>query len=354
VRLELQALEDRQLFSVSVANYGYGLEVFAIGKQDAQVYAQKQDAHGHPVGNAFLTAPGAVKTISTINCHSGIPTVFAIGLDDQVYEQQFDVNGNSLGGWRLAAPGRVKTINPTPWGVIPELFVIGMDDQVYALKLDMWGNAQGGYFLTNIGQVKAISVGTCATYNFPNFVSASAEVFAIGLDNQVYAQKLDGNGRSVTPYFLTRPGAVKTLTAVVYFGDPGVYFGTEVFDSYVFVIGLDNQVYSQKFDYFGNSATGYVLTCYGQVNALAVNSDMKVFVIGLDSQVYVQRGNRYLYMGDVHGGQPRGFKAISVPNSPGSQAVFATGPDDRVYGHNVDAGGFPIGDYYLTLDQQVM
>src|SRR6516162_9664380 len=82
VRPELQALEDRQLLSVSVARYGVGPEVFAIGKQDAKVYAQKLDPSGNPVGNAFLTTPGAVKAISAVDFAGAVPTVFAIGLDD--------------------------------------------------------------------------------------------------------------------------------------------------------------------------------------------------------------------------------------------------------------------------------
>jgi hypothetical protein len=346
VRLELQALEDRQLCSVSVARYGGNLESFAIGKQDAQVYAQRGDINGIPEGFAFLTALGAVKAISAVNLRAGVPTVFAIGLDDQVYEQQFDPNGSSLGAWRLAAPGQVKTMNLTP--NYRELVVIGLDDQVYSLKLDAFGDAQGGYSLTTSGQVKAISV--TYTNTFYGLV-----VFAIGLDDQVYAQKLDTNGRSITPYFLTRPGAVKTLTTTFYNAN-STFLTAEVF-----VIGLDDQVYAQKFDLFGNSASGYVLTRPGQVKALAVNStradgNPEMFAIGLDDQVYAQKFDNH---GDSASGyfltRPGQVKAIAVGYEGSSiQNLFAIGLDDRVYGQQIDFHGNPMAGYYLILDHQVM
>jgi hypothetical protein len=38
------------------------------------------------------------------------------------------------------------------------------------------------------------------------------ELFVIGLDNQVYAQKFDTLGNPVATYFLTQPGTVKTIS----------------------------------------------------------------------------------------------------------------------------------------------
>jgi hypothetical protein len=58
------------------------------------------------------------------------------------------------------------------------------------------------------------------------------ELFVIGLDNQVYAQKFDASGSAAAGYFLTRPGRVKALhTDLDTSGDPEL-----------FVTGLDDQV----------------------------------------------------------------------------------------------------------------
>ena len=78
------------------------------------------------------------------------------------------------------------------------------------------------------------------------------------------------------------------------------------------MIGLDDQVYVQKFDAGGSSAGGYALTRPGQA---------KAFSLGFD-------GN----------------------NDP---ELFVIGPDDQVYGLQCDAGGRPAGNYFLTRPGQV-
>src|SRR5690348_15360214 len=64
--------------------------------------------------------------------------------------------------------------------------VLGLDNQVYGEKLDSTGHPNGSYFLTTPGQVRSFSGGTTA-FDLP-------EVFVMGLDNQVYYQKFDANG----------------------------------------------------------------------------------------------------------------------------------------------------------------
>ena len=68
----------------------------------------------------------------------------------------------------------------------PEVFAIGLDNQVYAEAFSSIGETSTGFFLTTPGQVKTI------TYGHDAF--GDPEVFAIGLDNQVYAERLSENG----------------------------------------------------------------------------------------------------------------------------------------------------------------
>src|SRR5262249_21482970 len=55
-------------------------------------------------------------------------------------------------------------------------------------------------------------------------------IFVIGLDQQVYAQRFDGNGNSLGNYSLTAPGAVLSLVA-----------GSTGGAAQLFVIGLDHR-----------------------------------------------------------------------------------------------------------------
>src|SRR5262249_4443059 len=115
---------------------------------------------------------------------------------------------------------RLRTPNP-----VEQTYVLGLDSQVYAQKLDASGNPVGGYFLTTPGQVKDFVVGRTADGN--------PELFALGLNDQVYAQKFDSNGNSTTPWFFTATGQVKA-----------VQVGNDANGSpEVFVIGLNDQVY---------------------------------------------------------------------------------------------------------------
>src|SRR5205807_2049365 len=63
----------------------------------------------------------------------------------------------------------------------------------------------------------------------------------------------------------------------------------------VFVLGLDNQVYAQKIGPTGSSASGYIPMANGQVAGLVVGHDgnnlTELFVLGLDSQVYALHVN---------------------------------------------------------------
>ncbi len=310
-------------------------EVFVIGA-DRQVYGQKLDAVGNPVGGYFPVGPGEVLSVSVGHDASGRPEVFVVGLDHQVYAHQFDAAGNPVGSYFLTQPGQIQSLAVGRDAVgRPELFVIGLDSQVYALKFDANGNPVGSYSLTAVGQVRTLAVGRQAF--------GQPEVFVIGLDSQVYAQQFDANGNSIDPYVLTQPGQVKSLSV----GEDAA------FNPEVFVIGLDNQVWAEKIGGNGTAVSPYFLTQAGQVLALEVGQDgnfnPEVFVIGLDNQVYAQQF-------DAHDNSASGY-FLTQPgqvldmqvgqDAANRPELFVTGLDNQAYGAQFDANGNPLDGYFL-------
>ena len=137
--------------------------------------------------------------------------------------------------------------------VVHEVFVLGLDSQIYAQKLDANGNSASGYFLTTPGQVNK-------DFQVEHLSNGAPELFVRGLDNQVYAEHFDTSGNPSGGYFLTTPGQVL-----------GFEVGQDASNRPVlFALGLDNQVYGAKFDATGNPVGAYALTTPGQVLALAV------------------------------------------------------------------------------------
>jgi hypothetical protein len=232
--------------------------------------------------------------------------------------------------------GKSKEVSATPQSVVPtgELFAIGLDNQVYSSKLDASGNLSGGYFLTRPGQVKAIESARDA--------AGDPLLFVLGLDNQVYEQKFDGNGNSVSSYVLTQGGQVRSLIV----GHDGSNHPE------VFVLGLDNQVYASKFDAGGNSAGAYFLTAPGTVQSLAVGSDPSgdpvLFAVGNDAQVYEVKFN-------AAGSPTTGFVltspgrvlSIRVGQASNHPELFAIGLDNQVYAQTFDVTGSSSG-YFLA------
>ena len=206
---------------VSVGNFVIGL--------DNQVYAQKLDAQGNPVGGYYLTQPGQVKALAAGTDGLGHAELWVIGLDDQVWAQTFDAAGNPSGPYFLTQPGRVQSIAVGQAGGDPELFATGLDNQVWAQTFDLFGRSTSSYVLTQLGRVKATALGKLG-----GGFSGAPELFVIGLDDQVYAQTFDASGQSTSSYFLTAAGRVKSLSVGALGTAPEV-----------FVTGLDDQVYAQ-------------------------------------------------------------------------------------------------------------
>jgi uncharacterized protein YkwD len=173
--------------------------------------------------------------------------------------------------------------------------------------------------------------------------------FVLGLDDQVYAQKFDAAGNPSSGYFLTSPGQVKSLTV----GNDG-HGNPEVF-----VIGLNDLVYALRFDGNDNPVNSYFATSGDRVKTNTLGSDAngrpEVFAMGLDDQVYAQKF-------DLDGIPASGFfltaegrvKTISTGKDQwGSPELFVIGLNDLVYAQKLDSQGNPASGYFFTSEDRV-
>jgi hypothetical protein len=205
-------------------------------------------------------------------------------------------------------------------GTQMDIFAIGTDNQVYA-QTSM--SSTGGWYawhLTQPGAVKEIAVAHDGT--------GTLNVFAIRMDNQVWDEKLLPNG-DWSGWTLTRPGYAQDVAT-----QPTVIPGKTI---QVFIIGADNQVWSESLK-GGGGWTSWTLTHPGYAKQISVmmddTGDTHVFAIGMDNQVWSERSL-------VNGGwsswtltQPGTVQAITTPTvtvSQGALKVFAIGEDGQVY-----------------------
>jgi hypothetical protein len=361
LRLELEQLEDRRLLSAaSVVDPAGHTDVFFRGA-DQQVYEQQFDASGNVVHGPTLTAPGQVQDVSAVRLQNGNSLLLVRGLDDRVWAQPFDGNGNSTGGYSLMAGGQVKGLEPvvTITGT-PLVFVTGLDDQVWQLKLNATGQATGDYTLPASGAVLSLIVSSIGPA-YPRIGPASPSqggpvLLARGLDQQVYEQQYDTSGNLVSGFHLVAPGAVKEIS---------YSFGQ------FFAIGLNDQVYSLQLG-TSNEVGGYVLTQPGQVQAISqaiyeINPPPgntnpssfapELFVIGMDGQVYGQKfDSTGKLLGNYSLTTPGTVNGIIAWTSSGlpRPIVLALGTDDRLYEQTFDNNGNSTGGYQATGSGQVL
>jgi hypothetical protein len=218
----------------------------------------------------------------------------------------------------------------------PEVFAIGMDDQVYAQKFDAYGNSASGYFPVGDGRVRAIATGHDSFGN--------PELFAINLNEAIYGLHLDGEGNPQGPYFPIFLGAVKSIT-VAYDGSG---------NPELFAIGEDDRVWAMHFDAYGNPVSGFGLTAWGQVHAISVVQDAAgnplVFAVGQDFQVYEQWFDSY---GDPVSGYaltaPGQVKSIRAGHDANNNPeLFIVGLDDQVWVQFFDGAGNSQSGYVLS------
>lgn len=268
--------------------------LFAIGMDD-QVWVQHFDLDGGSPSGYELTAPGRVKAISAAPTGSSpdLIAVFAVGLDDQVWLQPFDANGDSAGDYQLTTPGVVKSIVASGgnnyWFEGPLVFAIGPDNQVWVQTLHQHADnslTADPYRVTSPGAVKAISL--------PANARDAGYMLVVGLDDQVWAQNF-ASGVVPLGYHLVAPGRVKSIDQTQYFTPTnnrgGGYYTTEVF-----AIGLDDQVWSLKLDQVGAAIGEYQLTTPGQVQSFRawhISAGPIVFVVGLDNRIYTQPFDKF-------------------------------------------------------------
>jgi hypothetical protein len=217
------------------------------------------------------------------------------------------------------------------------VFAVGLDNQVYAQTIDLTGHGSG-WVLTSGGAVLSLSVGQDA--------SGHPELFAVGLDNQVYTQTLNAGGQW-SGWNLVSHGTIKSLVV----GHDGSARPE------LFVLGQDNQVYANTSDTTGHWS-GYALTSHGTVKSLSeitnASGRPELFAVGQDNQVYSQTvdvGARWSGWGlDAHGTVKSVSVGLDASNHP---EVFVLGQDNQVYGLLFDANGAASGGYFLTARGQV-
>ena len=255
--------------------------------------------------------------------------------------------GIALGSVALIAPAWSQTYPAE------DLFVIGTDSQVYAQRLDANGNLVGNYFLVQPGQVKALAtVDTAHTTGSGSL--GTAEIFVIGTDDQVWFKRFAFDGVSATNYALI-PGQVKAIVPMASVSGSGSSSSLMI---QLFVIGTDSQVYVHQFDVNGNPVGGYV-QIPGLVKAMAaghaqIGSPPLLFVIGTDNQVYMHQfdvnGNpvgSYTLVGcPTSGVAPCPIKAITAQT--GNPVLLATGSDQQVWVQRFDTNANRVGGFEVV------
>lgn len=308
---------------------------------DDQVYAQKFDENGNPVGGYFLVAPGRVKSFAVGNVASGNLELFVIGLNDQIFAVKFDGNDNPTGSYFLVRENRVKSITiGQDANDCQLLFAMGMNDNVFALKFDAAGNPVRDFYLVAVGAVLSVQPTSLA--------DGTPMVFVTGLNNQVFATKLSRAGDPTGPYFRVAPDEVKDFSV-----------GNDASGNpLLFAIGRDDQVWVHRFDHHGNPVGGFTLAAEGRVKSFAVSNlpsgapelyviglDYNLWQLSLDSNGNAQGGYRFTRWGMV--------KTLSpVQDADGNTIMFAAGGDNRVYEQKFE-GDNSTGDWVLVEPNEV-
>jgi hypothetical protein len=289
-----------------------------------------------------VTPSDGVQTGTTVPASTPLyaspAATYVIGTNHEIYGVQIGSNGLPTGGYYLVSSMLARSVASDTDGLgRTELFVLGMDDQVYAMHLDGNGVAMtdsfgSSTFLVVAGQVKAISATRTAAGN--------PEIFVIGTDNQVRGAVLSAPGYPNGGYFMTAAAAVTGISATQdASGNP-----------LVFVIGSGSQVYAEDFDATGRTSHGYFLVASGQVRAikagLDVNGHPLLMAIETDGKVY----GHLLTNGGAGSGSwyvVQSGPAVSLnwcTTSSGNVDLFVLGGDGQMQVQRLTATGQPNSD----------
>jgi hypothetical protein len=185
--------------------------------------------------------------------------------------------------------------------------------------------------------------------------NTQTSLFALGLDKQVYEERFDVNSKQIGASMLTAPGQVQALTAITLHSSQPL----------LFVLGLDGQVYEQTFDLKGNPTSAYKLTAPGQVKAIQAVVDRSsstplLLAQGLDNQVWYQKFDLTGVTSSGYHlaapGQVQSFIATgSTPftSNVGAPVIFAIGMDSQVYEAQVSNLLNSVSPYFLVAPGQV-
>jgi hypothetical protein len=273
--------------------------VYAIGANNA-LYVHSASASGTWVtlgGYVREIAPSITDMLPGDETPPPVPLVYAIGEFNGgfVYRSSF----TSLGGYLQlpSGPGTLSSITWTSGGVHHSAaFGIGSNNCVFINEDTTGWVSLGGY-------AKQVSAGLNA--------SGDPVVYAIGADNALYVNRLNGAG------WVSMGGYVKQISASA--------------DNTVFVIGQNDDVYV-------NSGSGFVsLNLYAQQISAGVDvGKPEVFAIGSNNAVYVHlQGNT--------GWEDLGGYAKQVSAMQGN-AVSIINKDDSV-SYSIGAGWVSLGGY---------
>ncbi|MFL5242005.1 MAG: proprotein convertase P-domain-containing protein [Gemmataceae bacterium] len=251
--------------SIAVGHDGLkNIELFAVDPFVHHVYAMKFDSNDDKFSPFVQVSKGGVATTLTVGHDgNGNPLLFTIDpYFSQVQELKFNASGDPVGDF--FRPGNAFAVKQIAFGTDgkgnPELFAIDpYFGHVFYFTFDANANATSPFFLQSspLGVAKFITVG--------HDVNNNPEVFSIGPDNQIYAQKFDNTGKPAGDFFATGPSPVSVTSIQVGFNANGFQD--------VFGIGLgDNQVYEETFDASGNRIRTWFLTAFGAVKSLAVST----------------------------------------------------------------------------------
>jgi filamentous hemagglutinin family protein len=242
--------------------------------QRYDIYAQRYDASGKAIGEAFaISDPTAIHLSSepaiAALADGGFVTTWASTTrvdgpsnvyDSGVYGRRYDAMGNALGSeFLISNIGRSLSSRPTIATLSDGSFVVtwGSDSGLLARRYNATGNAVGSEFLINEVGLQAslaplVNGGFVVTWTERNFTNRY----------DVYARRYDANGNAVENKFLISLGDFNNGTAILHRVNPAIssladggfivtwenFFNSGL---YFDIVGFVN-LYAQRYDASGN------------------------------------------------------------------------------------------------------